>query len=222
VTEDPTRSAAVVVPAPGVTDDGDTEWFVPAPATSGPGSGRRQLRVGDHLDPQHPLVLAWPERFSPSAEPVDCWPISLPSLEARKRAQAEQVRLASHPARKVTPVCARCGAESERAVVMLDAPTQLDLLNALAGLDNYDPDARAEAWRIERRFAAMARAAKDQEHELARVDAAWRSQHQQCPEGTAPLPEPEAPGNLPLFYRNTRIVGVGEVSVPSIPSPNGG
>jgi hypothetical protein len=223
VAEDPPRSAAVVIPAPGLTDDGAREWFVPTAATNGPGSGRRPLRVGDHLDPNHPLVLAWPERFAPSAEPIDCWPMSVPSLEARKRAQAEQVRLAAHPARKVTPVCARCGAESEQSVLLFDQPTQLDRISALAGLDDGDPDARAERWRIEQTFRVMARAHRDQQRELTRAEAAWRASHQQCPPDTPELPAPPVPTtDLPLFYRTSHIAGSGEVSVPSVPSPNGG
>jgi hypothetical protein len=223
VADDPTRSAAVLTPPPPLTDDGATEWFVATLAVDGPGSGRRGLRVSDHLDPDHPLVLAWPDHFTGSAEPVDCWPISLPTFEDRKRQQADQTRRASHPARKVTPVCARCGAESEQSVLVFDQPTELGRLNALAGLDPADPDSRSEAWRIERTFKAMARAHADQQRELTTAEAAFRISHQQCPDGTPELPQPPDPSaDLPLFLRSTRIAGVGEITVPSIPSPNGG
>jgi hypothetical protein len=213
------RSAAVAIPPPPITDD--LEWFAPTAATNGPGSGRRPLRVGDHLAPDHPLVLAHPTCFAPSGEPPDTWPISLPTDQARKRQQAEALRLAAHPARRITPCCARCGAESEQSVIMFDQPTQLGLLNALAGLDD-DPASRAERWQIEQTYRVMARAHRDQQRELTRLEAAWRISHQQCPDGTPELPGPPVPEHAPLFYRNVRVAGVGEITVPSIPSANGG
>jgi hypothetical protein len=208
VPDDPVRSAAVVRVPPHHTDRLTREWFCPAPATNGPGSGRRPLRVGEHLAADHPLVLAWPDHFAPSPEPPDCWPISVPSVEARKRAQAEQLRHASHPARKVTPCCARCGAEGP-SVVVFDQPTQLALISALAGLDDHAPEARGERWRIEQRFRVQALAHRDQERELAKVEAVWRLEHTTCPPDTPPMPEPQVPDNPPLFYRLASVRGGG-------------
>jgi hypothetical protein len=222
VPEPPARSAAVLTPPPGLTDDGEREWFVPQAATNGPGSGRRALRVGDHLAPDHPLVTAWPDRFAPSAEPIDCWPVSVPSEEARRRQQAEQTRLASRPARKVTPTCARCGAEHPGSVIMTGQPTVLARLNALSGLDDGDPESRAERWRIEQEFRDAARAHADQQRQLTKLEAAFRASHQQCPDGTPELPEVKVPEELGIYYRTGRIDGRGQISVPSIPSPNGG
>jgi hypothetical protein len=209
VADEPARSAAVVASPPHHTDDLTREWFCPAPATNGPGSGRRPLRVGDHIAADHPLVNEHPTYFAPSAEPVDAWPISVPSAEARKRQQAELLRLAAHPARKVTPVCARCGASSRRSVVMHDRPTQLALISELSGLDPHTPESRRERWAIEQRFAAMARAVADQERDLAEAEAAWRAEHLTCPEGTPELPAPQVPVDVPLFYRLGSIRGVG-------------
>jgi hypothetical protein len=153
----------------------------------------------------HPLVLAWPDNFTPSAEPVDTWPVGTPSAETRKRQQAEQLRLASHPARRITPVCARCGAESETSVVLFDQPTQLDLISELSALDDGDPASHTERWRIEAHYAAMARAAQAQAIELQHAEGEWRSQHRWCEEGTPPMPEPQAPEHPALTYRSSRV-----------------
>jgi hypothetical protein len=189
------HSAACVTSPPNLTDG--TEWFVPMPGRD----GRRAVQVGEHLAVDHPLVLAYPERFAPSAEPVDCWPVGVADAETRKHQQAEQLRLAAHLARKVTPACARCGAESTDAVVVFDMPTQLDLLSSLSALDDYDPDSWAERWRIEARYAAMARTVKAQEDELRLAEAAWRAEHPRCPEGTPPLEEPQVPERPAFHYR---------------------
>jgi hypothetical protein len=182
------RSAACVASPPGLVDG--TEWVIPLP-----GRGqRRGVQVGEHVEVGHPLAVAFPGCFVDSAEPVDCWPIGLPSLETRKQREAEQRRLASHPCRKVTPACARCGAESEQSVIVFDQPTQLGLLEALSGLEDHDHVGR---YRIESKYGAMARAAQEQEAELQRVEAAWRAEHQQCPEGTDPMPEPQVPETIP-------------------------
>lgn len=192
----PARSAVCVTSPPHLTDD-EREWFVP---TGGRG-GRRAIRVGEHLAPDEPLVLEYPQHFSGSAEPVDCWPIGILSAEGRKRQQAEQLRLASHPARRITPCCARCGYEHVRSVVMHDKPSQLGLINVLSAIDDGDPDSWAERSRIEERFAVMARAAKEQEDELVRIEAEFRASHPQCPEGTPALEQPPVPDNVPLQWR---------------------
>jgi hypothetical protein len=188
--------SAVVVDIPPLLTDGH-EWFVPE---AGRG-GRRGVRVGEHLAADHPLVLAYPEHFAASLEPVDTWPVGTADTDTRKRQQAERLRLAAHPARRIIPCCARCGAEAEESVVLFDQPTQLGLLSELSGLDDGDPASWVERQAIEDRYLTMARAAQEQEAELARVEAAWRAEHQQCPEGTALLPEPEVPERPPLFYR---------------------
>jgi hypothetical protein len=198
------RSAVCIAgPPPFTTDDGGgtLEWFVPL---LGRGA-RRAVRAGDHLAPGHALVLTYPGHFTESAEPPDCWPVGQPDADTRQQRQAEQLRLASHPARHVRPCCARCGAEHDQSVVMLQAPGQLDLINALSTLDDGDTESRSQRWRIEQEFASMARAAHDQTIELQRLEAEFRASHPRCPEGTAPMPRPDAPSFAPLFYRSPGV-----------------
>jgi hypothetical protein len=190
------RSAAVVTGPPGITDDG-LEWFIPLPGRG----NRRPVQVGEHLPTDHPLVLAYPAYFTPSQEPVDCWPLASASLERRKRQQADRMRLASHPCRKVTPACARCGAESPDSVVLFDQPRELDLIAELSGLDDHDADRATDGWAIEARYAAMARVWQEQTIELQRAEGAWRAEHQQCPEGTEPMPAPQLPERPALHLR---------------------
>jgi hypothetical protein len=196
------RSAACISAPPGITDGGDTEWFIPLP-----GRGqRRSVQVGEHLPVDHALVLSYPSCFVDSAEPVDAWPVGLATIEARKRQQAERLRLASHPCRRVTPACARCGQESEHSVITFDQPAELDRNSELAGLDDHDFAGRIQ---VENRYAAMARVWQEQQVELLRVEAAWRAEHQQCPEGTPPLPQPQVPENPPLHWRLSTVRTLG-------------
>lgn len=197
------RSAVCVTSPPNLTDD--REWFVPMSGRD----GRRPVQVGEHLPVDHPLVLAYPNHFQPSAEPPDCWPIGVPTREAREREQAERLRLAAHPARRIRPTCARCGAESEQSVLLFAMPSQLDLISELSGLDDYDPDSWAERLRIEDRYATQAKAVKDQEAELQRIEAAWRAEHPQCPEGTPPIEEPQVPERPAFHYRLPTIRTLG-------------
>jgi hypothetical protein len=190
-----TRSKVVVTSPPHLIDD--EEFFIPE---LGRGN-RRALRTGEHVAVDHPLAVAYPGHFEDSNEPPDAWAVPVLTAEARKRQQAAQMRLASHPARLVRPCCARCGAFSDDAVVMHDQPSVLGLTNALSALDEGDPDSWAETWRIETTFARAAKAFKEQEAELQRVEAEWRASHQQCPEGTPPIDEPTIPDNVPLQWR---------------------
>jgi hypothetical protein len=183
-----------------LTDDG-VEWFIPMPGRG----GRRGVRVGEHLPVDHALVQAFPECFTSSAEPVDTWPIGTPDAETRKRQQAERTRLASAPVRRVTPACARCGATSDRTIVMTDMPTALALISELSGLDDGDPDSWAERWRIEARYAALAEAAQAQAAELRAAEGAWLLEHPSCPEGTPPLAEPHVPARPDFYYRTPAV-----------------
>jgi hypothetical protein len=167
---------------PGITDGGDREWFVPAG-----GRDRRPVRVGDHIATDHPLVLEYPDHFVPSVEPVDCWPVGVLSEDARKRQEAERQRLAPSLARRVVPICSRCGASSEESVVMVDPPGAMDLHNALVGLDGTDAAGR---YRVEREVYARARLAQARKQELAAAERRWAEQHTACPEGTPPAVEP--------------------------------
>jgi hypothetical protein len=172
---------------------GDHEWFIP-----GPGRVRRAVQPGDHLPADHPLVIAYPDSFAPSAEPPTAWPISLLTPEARERQQQATVRLDPYPTRKVTPCCLRCGAESETSVILLEVPKALDMNAELSGLDDSDFRGRMA---IEAKYAARARAAHEQTATLAHAEQQWRAEHVACPEGTPPLPEPKVPEEVPLFYR---------------------
>lgn len=200
------RSAAVVRTPPHLTGQGDeqVEWFVSQVASNGPGSGRRELRVGEHIAADHPLALTWPDFFSPSPEPPDAWPISVPSLETRRRQQAEHTRRVAHHARRVTPCCARCGAQSPTAVIVTDPPTALALISELAGQDDADFAAHRHT---EAKFAALARAAAAQARELADVEAEWRAQHRTCPEGSPEVPEPQVPEVGALHFRRVNVRG---------------
>lgn len=201
---------AVVLVPPGLTDDGEREWFCPERAPEGTrGGARRPIRIGDHLAADHPLVQAWPDRFAPSAEPVDTWPVAALSADALKRRQAEQARLAPILGRRATPTCLRCGAASGESVDLFDPPTALDLNSALAGLDDHDPASANERYRIQRTTYAAARLAQQRARELAEAEARFRLEHTACPEGTPPLPEPETPATMPLHYRLATIRGSG-------------
>jgi hypothetical protein len=189
------RSAACVASPPLLADD--REWFIPE---AGRGV-RRGVRAGEHLEPGHPLAVAFPECFTASAEPVDCWPVGVPDEDARKRRQAEQLRLAPSLARRVTPVCLRCGAQSEQAVVLVDQPQALDLISELSGLVDHDPASITERLRIEGRYAEMARQHQERERELAVAENAWRTLHVACPEGTPELAAPSVPDHPALHYR---------------------
>jgi hypothetical protein len=177
------------------------EFFVPE---LGRGA-RRAVRIGDHLVVDHALVAAYPNRFAPSAEPPDCWPVGVPDADTRKQRQAEQMRLASHPARHVRPCCARCGAESPDAIIMLDAPDQLSLINSLSGLDDGDPESWIERLRIEQEISALNRTAHEQTLELQRIEGEFRASHTRCPEGTPPMGQADAPTFVPLFYRSPGV-----------------
>lgn len=186
-----------VAGVPGLTDDGRKEWFV---GLAGRGN-RRSVQVGDHLPVDHELVTTWPDRFAASLEPPDPLVlVGLPTEEERKRQEAEQRRLAPSLGRKATPVCVRCGAESTEAVVLTDPPGAVDLIGALAEVDDHDPGAAAERWRIERTMYDAARLAQQQRRELAEAEARWRTTHLRCPENT-PLVEPEVPEAPALHYR---------------------
>jgi hypothetical protein len=192
----PARSAVCVTSPPHLTDD-DREWFIPE---LGRGA-RRALRPGEHVAADHPLVVQYPGFFQPSSEPVDCWPQGVLTQEAAKRQQAEQMRLASRPARRVTPCCIRCGQEHDQSVILLDQPTQLALISALSAVEDGDSEAWADRHRIEAQFSAMAKASKDQQDELVRIEAEFRASHPSCPEGTEPMPEPDVPDRVPLQWR---------------------
>jgi hypothetical protein len=171
----------------------DHEYVIPTG-----GRGRRGVKVGDHLAADHPLVLANPGAFSPSPEPPDTWPIGVLTEEARVARQQQTVRLDPAWARRMTPVCRRCGHQSKQSVTLTDPPQATDLISALSALDDADLVGRA---RVEARFAAMARDHQAAAAELAAVEQAFRVEHPQCPEGTAPLPEPDVPASPPMFHR---------------------
>lgn len=191
------RSAVCITSPPHLTDDG-REWFVPLAGRD----GRRAVQPGEHLPVDHPLALAWfAAHFTSSAEPPDCWPVGVLGEEGRKRQQAEQQRLTSSPARRVSFVCVRCNATAAQSVIVTDLPGQLDLINALSTVDESDADGWAQRQRIELRFAALARTAQEQTIELARAEAEWRASHQQCPPGTPPVEEPTVPERVPLSWR---------------------
>jgi hypothetical protein len=193
---DQPASAVVVSSPPPVTSDGK-EWFVPE---LGRGA-RRAVRVGEHLVVDHPLAVEHPGCFAPSREPVDCWPTGVDDDETRKRQRIEWTRHASRPARKITFVCSRCHLEGESLIVD-DQPSQLGLINALAGVDDDDPDAWAERARIEQRFTTALQTYQQQQEALIVGELAFRSSHLQCPPDTAPVDdEPTVLDNVPLQWR---------------------
>jgi hypothetical protein len=194
------RSMVCIGGVPGMV--GDREYFVPLPG----GRQRRPVRVGDHLDSAHPLVAAFPHAFAPSGELPDVMVIGVETEEARQARMAATVRLDPLHCRKIVPACARCGQESQHAVVLLEPPTALDLNSALTGIEDHDYAGRM---RIEQTFAAMVRASDAQAAELTQAENEWREQHSQCPPGTPPLPEPQAPTNPPLFFRRSEVRGAG-------------
>jgi hypothetical protein len=195
-------SAVCVTSPPHLTDDGDCEWFI----YTGGRDGRRALQPGEHIAVDHPLAVQYPRCFRRSDEPPDAWPQSVLSREAARRQQAEQMRLASYPCRKVTPCCARCGAQSERSVVMADQPSQLQLVSALSDLEDHDWSGRQA---VETKFAKLAQDVKEQQDELVRIEAEWRNQHVTCPPGTPAMDEPKAPDNVPLTWRLPGIRSLG-------------
>src|SRR5512132_1692790 len=182
-----------VAGVPGWTDDGDVEWFV---HLGGPTSNRRNVTVGDHLELDHPLVLAWPEKFTPSPEPVDCGPIRRLSQAAVKRQERERRRQIPPVVIKATPICPRCWAESGESAMLVAKPQTNHLINALSGLDDHDPADRAERYRIEREFADQARRHQQGNDDLAVKTARWEMKHTACPPGTALPPEPKVPDDL--------------------------
>jgi hypothetical protein len=191
---------AVVTSPPHITSD-EREWFIHTGGKPAEGN-RRPLKPGEHVAVDCPLVLEYPGCFTPSREPVDTWPQGILTREATERRRAEQQRLSSYPCEKVTQACARCGFESEHSVILLDAPTQTDLVSALAELDDHDPESWSKRWTIENKLFGLAKAVMEQQAERERLKAEFRTQHPTCPEGTPPLPEPgKAPEDVPLLYR---------------------
>jgi hypothetical protein len=187
-----TQSMVAVDGVPGI--HGDFEWFIPLP-----GRGqRRTVRPGDHVPVGHELTAIWPDRFAPSAEPPDCWPIKVELEEVRQERERQRVHLTPHNTRAITPCCLRCGATSTHTVVMVDTPNALDLISALSGLDDSDYRGRMQ---IEAKFAAAVRDSQARAEELRLAEQAWRSEHQACPYGTPPLPEPDVPEQVPLTWR---------------------
>jgi hypothetical protein len=195
----PLSYVAVAGPPPFTTDNdgGVLEWFVPL---LGRGA-RRAVRAGDHVPLDCGLVAGHPAFFQPSSEPPDVTPIGLPDDDTRKRQQAEQQRLAPTYGQKVTPCCPTCGTESEHAVILLPMPDQRALNNALSALDDGDPESWVERVRIEQEHESMAQAAHEQRLELQRLEAEFEASHPRCPEGTEPMPKPDTPTFVPLFYR---------------------
>jgi hypothetical protein len=127
----------------------------------------------------------------------------VPTPEARAASQQTQVRLDPHHARLVTPACARCGAQAEHGVMITDPPTALDLNSQLAALEESDFHGRI---RIERKFAALAQAAREAGDQLQAAEQAWRTEHPSCPEGTPPIEdEPELVTDVPLYWRMPAI-----------------
>jgi hypothetical protein len=189
---------------PGITSDG-MEWFIPAG-----GRERRPLRPGDHIAPDHPLVREYADRFVVSAEPINAWPVGLAGPELRKAQQAERQRLLPSPALKATPVCARCGAESSESVVLIDQPQAGVKIGLLAGLEDGDPDAGAERYRIEQTFANQARLFEQRKRDLAVAEARWREQHTACPPGTPEVERPAVPDDLPVMLRLATVRGNGQ------------
>ncbi len=192
------RSALCTTSPPGIIGEGvgEREFLV----RTGRGD-YRPVRPGDHLDVDHELVALFPDHFAPSPELPDTFVVGVLTQEARQRQRAEQAQRWPVPARLIRACCARCGAESE-PVVTLFQPAALDLNSELAALEDTDVQGR---WAIEQRYAARARAWQEQEAELARVEGAFRLEHQLCPEGSPALPEPEAPANPMLFYRGLHV-----------------
>jgi hypothetical protein len=199
---DQPASAVVVTSPPHVI--GDTEFFVHVGGRSE--VGRRALKPGEHVAVDCPLVLAYPQHFRDSNEPPDTWVEGVLSEEALKRQAAEQMRLAAHNGRRITPCCLRCGASSERSVLLQDQPSELDLINALSGIEDSDWTERV---RVERTFATLARAVTEQETALINAEAGWRTEHQQCPPGTPPMGEEPVPDNAPLQWRLPGVRSVG-------------
>jgi hypothetical protein len=96
-----------------------------------------------------------------------------------------------------------------RVVVLIDQPQATVKIGLLAGIEDGDPDAGAERYRIEQTFANQARLFEQRRRDLAVVEARWRLEHTACPEGTPPVVEPVVPATLPLAYRLSTIRGNG-------------
>jgi hypothetical protein len=190
-----TRSMVCITGVPRVL--GDYEYVV-----LGQGRFRRAVQVGDHLPVDHPLVAAWPDSFGPSGEVADTLVVRRLTEEAEEQQRLLHVSLASHNARKLTPCCLRCGAESKESVVVLDQPQALEFNAELSGLDDGD---HAGRYRVEAKYAAMGRAWQDQQYAAAAAEQAWRAEHAECPEGTPPLPSPEIPEQPPLTWRLSTV-----------------
>jgi hypothetical protein len=185
------QSMVAVEGCPGILDD--REWFVPLA-----GRERRTVRAGDHLPVDHELVGAWPGRFTASPEPPDCWPIGVLLPEVQQERERQRVRNDPAHARLVIPCCRRCGDQLDHGVVVFDAPTQIDLNSALAGLDDHDLIGQEHT---RQRFALLAQQAREASDQLLEAEQLWHATHTECPAGTPPLPEPEVPESAPLFRR---------------------
>jgi hypothetical protein len=186
-----THSMVAIEGIPGI--HGDYEWFVPLA-----GRERRTVRSGDHIPVGHELVGLWPGRFAESSEPPDCWPIGVLLPEVQQERERQRVRNDPAHARLVIPCCRRCGDQLDHGVVTFEAPTQIDLNSALAGLDDHDLIGQEHT---RQRFALLAREASEAGDRLLEAEQLFRATHTECPAGTPPLPEPEVPESAPLFRR---------------------
>jgi hypothetical protein len=147
----------------------------------------RALRAGDHVDPAHPLVQAYPDAWAPSAELPTTVLLEQVPEEVRQAQEADRRRRLPRHAELVRPMCENCGQSSDVEVVLPPQPQAIDVASALDAAEDLDERDRV-AFQVRHLARAWSDAVKAREQALGD----FKRQHALCPTDAElrPLPAP--------------------------------